>query len=137
MKLLMAMALLLIGNVWFIAYLLVRVRRLQKPLTSADSLRAAPHFSSPVIRRLRLTSRGKWIIVMAVPFGALLTVASLGLAVQIATTGLTKAVIPATVAVLIFDLVPVAFVVLLYRTYRFLLTGRLTTGIVVSWPWTL
>jgi hypothetical protein len=132
LKLLIAMALLMTGNLAFIVYMLVRSPRLNKPLTSPDILRAARHFSSPTIRHPRLSSRGKWLVVMAVAFGAVATAISLPLAWRIATTGLTKAALPALVIVLIFDLVPVAFAVLLYATYKFALKGHLTTGIVVA-----
>lgn len=129
---LVVLGLLLIGNLCFIVYVLVRTPKLNKPLTSDETLKAAPHFSSNVIRHPRLTSRGKWIVVMAVAFGAVFTAVSLALAWRIATTGLTKAALPAIVLVLLFDLAPVAFVTLLHRTYKFVLTGHFATGIVVA-----
>ena len=126
------MGLLLICSVCLVVYMLVRTPRLNKPLTSADTLKAAPHFSSPVIRHPRLTSRGKWIVVMAVAFGAVATGVSLALGWRIATTGLVTAAIPAVVMALIIDLVPIVFVALLYRTYKLVLTGHFTTGIVAA-----
>jgi len=132
LKLLIAMGVLFAGNVCFIVYMLVRTPRLNKPLTSAETLRGAPHFSSPVVRHPRLTSRGKWIVVMAVAFGAVFAAVSFALGWRIATAGFTKAALPALVTVFICDLAPLGFVVLLYRTYRFILRGQLTTGIVVA-----
>jgi len=132
LKMLIALGLLLITILCFVVYMLVRTPRLNKPLTSADALTAIPHFSSPVIRHPRLTSRGKWIVVMAVAFGSVATGVSMALGWRIATTGLVTEAIPAVVMVLILDLVPTAFVALLYRTYRFVLAGHFTTGIVVA-----
>jgi hypothetical protein len=129
---LIAMGVLMAAYLCFIVYMLVRTPRLNKPLTSADTLRAAPVFRADAVRHPRLSSRGKWIVVMAVAFGAVATPGSLALGWRIATTGLTPAALPAIVMMLIFDLVPAGFVVLLYRTYRFLLTGELTTGVVVA-----
>ena len=128
----MTMVLLFIFTLCFVVYLLVHTPKLNIPLTSPETLKAAPPFNSNVIRRPRLTSRGRWIVVMAVAFGAVFTAVSLSLVWRIATTGLTKAVLPAVVTVLIFDLVPVVFVVLLHRTHKFLLTGHFATGIVVA-----
>ncbi|HXY98081.1 MAG TPA: hypothetical protein VEH00_14045 [Steroidobacteraceae bacterium] len=132
MKLLIAMGVLMAANLCLIAYLLTRTPRLNKPLTSADTLKAAPIFRADAVRHPRLSSRGKWIVVMAAAFGTVATACSLALGWRIATTGLTPVALPAMVMILIFDLVPAGFVVLLYRTYRFLLTGELTTGIVVA-----
>jgi hypothetical protein len=126
------MVLFFISNLAFVVYVLVRTPKLNKPLTSAETLKAAPHFNSNLIRHPRLTSWGKVIVVMAVAFGAVFTAVSLVEGWQIATTGLTTASLPAVVTVLIFDLVPVAFVALLYRTYKFVLTGHFATGIVVA-----
>jgi len=88
---LVVMGLFLIANLCFIVYVLVRTPKLNKPLTSDETLKAAPHFSSNAIRHPRLTSPGKWIVVIAV-----------------------------------------AFVTLLHRTYKFVLTGHFATGIVVA-----
>ena len=132
LKMLIALVLLFLGSLCLVVYMFVRTPRLNKPLTPADILRAAPPFSSPVIRHPRLTSRGKWIVVMAVVFGAVASGVSLALGWRIATTGLTEAAIPAVVTVLIMDLLPIGFVALLYRTYRFVLTGQLAKGIVVA-----
>jgi len=132
LNILIALVLLLIGSLCFVVYMLVRTPRLNKPFTSADLLRAASHFGSPVVRQPRLSSRGKWIVVMAVVFGAVASAVSLALGWRIATTRLNEAAIPAVVTVLIMDLVPIGFVALLYRTYKFVLTGQLATGIVVA-----
>jgi hypothetical protein len=129
---LMVMGLLFICNFSFVVYMLVRTPRLNKPLTSAETLRAAPHFNSNVTRHPRLTSWGKVIVVMAVAFGVVATAVSLALGWRIVTTGLTKAALPAVVMALIFDLAPIAFVALLHRTYKLVLTGHFATGIVVA-----
>jgi hypothetical protein len=128
----MVMGLLFICNLSFVVYMLVRKPKLNKPLTSAETLKAAPPFNSNVNRHPRLTSWGKVIVVMAVAFGAVATAVSLILGWRIVTTGLTKAALPAVVIVLLFDLVPVAFVALLHRTYKLVLTGHFATGIVVA-----
>jgi hypothetical protein len=57
---------------------------------------------------------------------------SLALRLRIASTGITQAAVPAVVMVLLVDLVPIGFVVLLHRTYKLLQTGQFTTGIVVG-----
>jgi hypothetical protein len=132
LKLLLAMGPLFVATFYLIVYMLVRAPRLNKPLSSADTLKGAPHFSSPVIRHPRLTSRGRWIVVMAAAFGTVATPVSLALGWQIATRGLSMAALLTVPTVLVLDLVPLVFVVLLYRTYRFLLTGQLTTGMVVA-----
>jgi hypothetical protein len=132
LKLLIAMYALMAANLCLIVYVLTRAPRLNKPLTPADTLRAAPGFRTDAVSRPRLSSRGKWIIVMAAAFGAVAAASSLALGWRVATRGLTQAALPAIVMMLIVDLVPAGFVVLLYRTYRFLLTGELTTGIVVA-----
>jgi hypothetical protein len=129
---LMVMGLLFICNLCFVVYMLVRTPKLNKPLTSAETLKTAPHFNSNAIRHPRLTSWGKVIAVMAVAFGAVAAAVSLALGWRIVTTGLTKAALPAVVIVLIFDLVPVAFVALLHRTYKLVLMGHFATGIVVA-----
>jgi hypothetical protein len=126
------MGLLFIGSLCLVVYLLVRTPNLNKPLTSAETLKAAPHFDSNIIRHPRLTSWGKAIVVMAVAFGGVAAAVSLALGWRIATTGLTNAALPAVVTVLILDLVPVAFVALLHGTYKLVLTGHFATGIVVA-----
>jgi riboflavin transporter FmnP len=72
------------------------------------------------------------MLVLTVVFGAVATAVSLALVWRIASTGLTKAALPAVITVLIFDLVPAGFVVLLHKTYQLVLTGRFSTGIVVA-----
>jgi hypothetical protein len=118
------MGLLFIGSLCLVVYLLVHTPNLNKPLTSAETLKAAPHCGSNIIRHPRLTSWGKAIVVMAVAFGGVATAVSLAFGWRIATTGLTNAALPAVVTVLILDLVPVAFVALLHGTYKLVLTGH-------------
>jgi hypothetical protein len=129
---LIVMALLFICSLCLVVYTVVRTPSLDRPLTSAETLKAAPHFDSNIIRHPRLTSWGKAIVFMAVAFGGVATAVSLALGWRIATTGLTNAALPAVVTVLILDLVPVAFVALLHRTYKLVLTGQFATGIVVA-----
>jgi hypothetical protein len=129
---LILLGLLFICNLCFIVYVLIRKPILNKPLTSAETLKAAPHFNSTAVRHPRLTSWGKVIVVVTVAFGAVATAVSLALIWRITITGMTAAALPAAITVLIFDLVPVGFVVLLHKTYQLVLTGQFATGVVVA-----
>ncbi len=131
MLMIMAMGLFLAGNLGFLVYMPVRSPKLDRPLTSAESLKAAPNSNSGVTRHPRLTSRGKCIVVMVTVFGAVATLVSLALGWRLASTGITQAALAAVVMVLSVDLVPVIFVALLHRTYKLVLAGHFATGIAV------
>jgi hypothetical protein len=132
MLLLALMGLFFACNVCFVVYVLVRTPKLKEPLTSPETLRAAPRFNSNAIRHPRLTSRGKVLVLGAVAFGAVAAFVSLALVSRIAASGLSGPALPALVMVLLLDLVPIGFVAYLHRTYRLVLAGRFATGVVVA-----
>lgn len=105
---------------------------MNKPLTSVETLEAAPPFQVNVTGQPHLTARGKVLVLMTVAFGLVAALVSLALIWQLAHTGLTKAALPAVVMSLLIDSVPIGFGVLLRRTRQFLLTGQFATGIVVA-----
>jgi hypothetical protein len=131
-SILISLGVLFICNLCFVVYMLVRTPKLKKPLTSAETLKVSPYFNASLIRRPRLSSQGKWIVVMAVAFGAVAIAISLALGWKIVTAGLTREALPAVAAVVIFDLVPLVFVAILYRAHRLVATGHFATGLVVA-----
>jgi hypothetical protein len=132
MLLLIAMGLLSICIPGFVLYTVVRTRKLDRPLTAVQTLRAAPPFNVDTPRRPRLTARGKVLVFMTVAFGLVAVLVSLALISAIARTGLTLSSMPAIGTILLFDLVPIGFGVSLHRTRKFLLTGQFASGIVVA-----
>jgi hypothetical protein len=131
-SLLISLGVLFICNLGFVVYMLVRTPRLQKPLTCAETLKVSPQFNASLIRHPRLTSQGKWIVVMAVAFGAVAIAISVALGWKIVTAGPTREALPAVAAVGIFDLAPLVFVAILYRTHRLVATGHFAAGLVVA-----
>jgi hypothetical protein len=135
MLILVAMGILVaccLGILVYAANVLIGPRKLNKPLTAVETLKAAPPFSVSTLRSPRLTTRGKVFVLMTVAFGLVAMLVSLALIWQIAHTGLTKETLPALVTVLPLDAVPIGFGVSLHRTRRLVLSGRFATGIVVA-----
>jgi len=114
------MGIFLACNLGFLVYMLVRTPKLNKPLTAAETLKAAPAFNANLLRKPRLTSRGKVIVVMAAAFGVVAALVSWALSLRIASTGLNQAALPAAFTIFLVDLVPVGFVLLLHRTNKIL-----------------
>jgi hypothetical protein len=132
MLLLGIMGFVLACNLGVVVYMLARTRKLDKPLTAREALRAAPPFKVDAIRQARLTARGKVLVIMTAAFGLVAIVVSMALIARIASTGLNPELVPAVVMILLVDLVPVGFGMVLYRTREFLLNGQIATGIVVE-----
>lgn len=86
-----------------LVYMPVRRRRVNQPLTPLARLQKAPPFEVDVVRKPRLTSNGKVIVVMVVAFGVVAVGVSLAV---VTTTGLTPALVPVVGMGLLIDLVP-------------------------------